>query len=369
MRIVPGVRRRIIFCCFLASVASAALAGVGIAAGSAASRAATLEPAVAPLALAAPPPTLRETGLYADWADKRVDSQNLPFSPQYPLWTDGASKRRWLHLPAGAFIDGSNPDAWVFPVGTRLWKEFAFGRRVETRYMERTERGWTYASYIWNQDESEATLAPFGGARASVTGHAGPTSHAIPSAGECRACHANGESPVLGFSALQLSPDRDPGAPHAAPPSADDASIATLVATGRLRGYPDDSAASSPRIHSSSPIERSALGYLHGNCSSCHQPNGALAALGMSLRHETRSVEEAGRATTVDQASAFSLPGTRSARRVVAGDPEHSVLLARMRSRDPSTQMPPIGTHVVDTEAITLIAAWIHELDWGHEPQ
>ena len=82
-----------------------------------------------------PPGSLRETRLYSDWDSKTVAADNLPFSPQYPLWSDGAVKSRWLHIPKGRFIDGSNPDVWKFPVGTRLWKEFRFGRRVETRFM------------------------------------------------------------------------------------------------------------------------------------------------------------------------------------------------------------------------------------------
>jgi len=69
-----------------------------------------------------PPQTLQQTGLYADFATLRVDPDHLAFAPQYPLWTDGAAKRRWISLPPGTSIDGSDPDAWVFPTGTRLWK-------------------------------------------------------------------------------------------------------------------------------------------------------------------------------------------------------------------------------------------------------
>ena len=74
----------------------------------------------------------------------------LSFTPQYPLWSDGAQKRRWLYLPPGSFIDASRPDAWEFPRGTRLWKEFAYGgRRVETRYIERLADGsWRFAAYV-----------------------------------------------------------------------------------------------------------------------------------------------------------------------------------------------------------------------------
>ena len=108
--------------------------------------AATLAVALASKVAAIPQPrapqTLQETGLYADAEARRVDPRHLAFAPQYPLWTDGAAKRRWISLPPGTAIDASDPEAWVFPVGTRLWKEFSFaGQRVETRYLERQADG------------------------------------------------------------------------------------------------------------------------------------------------------------------------------------------------------------------------------------
>jgi hypothetical protein len=108
------------------------------------------------------PQTLQETGLYADFAELRVDPGHLAFAPQYPLWTDGATKRRWISLPPGTAIDASDPDAWVFPAGTRLWKEFSFaGARVETRYLERKADGqWLYAAYVWSQDATRRRSRP-----------------------------------------------------------------------------------------------------------------------------------------------------------------------------------------------------------------
>src|SRR5918997_609230 len=44
---------------------------------------------------------------------------------------------------------------------------------------------------------------------------AGGRSHTIPGISDCKVCHQGGRSEVLGFSALQLSPERDPGALHA----------------------------------------------------------------------------------------------------------------------------------------------------------
>ena len=76
---------------------------------------------------------LADTGLYQDASAERVAADVLAYTPQYPLWSDGATKRRWIRLPPGAAIDASDPDAWVFPIGTQIWKEFSFGGRVETR--------------------------------------------------------------------------------------------------------------------------------------------------------------------------------------------------------------------------------------------
>ena len=145
----------------------------------------------APLPEPAPPPALlSDTGLYADVARREVDPQNLAFSPQYPLWTDGAAKRRWIRLPAGAAIDASDPDAWVFPVGTRFWKEFSFaGRPVETRMIERLPDGaWRYAAYAWSADGREATLAAAAGQRGAFD-FGGGRSHAIPGVSDCKVCH------------------------------------------------------------------------------------------------------------------------------------------------------------------------------------
>jgi hypothetical protein len=92
--------------------------------------------------------------------------------------------------------------------------------------------------------------------------------YAIPSRTDCLACHEGAAVPVLGFSALQLSADRDPLAPHAEPASGTD--LGALVARGLLRNLPPALLKQPPRIAAATPIERAALGYLHGNCGHCH---------------------------------------------------------------------------------------------------
>ena len=239
----------------------------------------THAPAVPPLAA-----TLRETGLYSDWDTKTVAPGHLRYAPQYPLWTDGAAKSRWLHLPADSWIDASNPDAWEFPVGTKVWKEFRFhGAPAETRMIERTTEGWRYASYAWRPDGS-ATLVSERGILNSVE-IADGVRHAIPSRTDCTACHEAGPSRLLSVSALQLSSDRDPLAPHAEPLPEGAVTLQTLVDRGLVRNLPMQLARSAPRIAAASPVERAALGYLHGNCGMCHTGAGEMASLGFVLQY------------------------------------------------------------------------------------
>jgi hypothetical protein len=352
----------------LASLAVAAIGGgLGLAAMVALAPGAAISPGEAsdvPVAAASLPATLRETGLYADWGRRIVAADNLPFSPQYPLWSDGATKRRWIYLPPGGTIDATRPDAWQFPVGTRLWKEFAFGagRRVETRYMERTADGWRFATYAWSDDQREALLAPADGIDGVAV--APGLVHAIPGQLDCRACH-DASPPVLGFSALQLSSDRDLGAPHAEAPPPGAVDLPALVRRGLVTGLPDDLVRTPPRISARSPTERAALGYLHGNCGGCHDPAGSLGALGLALGYSVaadRTGPAAAIATTFERPSRFRPPGQRgTALRIAPGRPAKSVLLARMTSHGAIARMPPLGTRVVDHAAAQLIERWITE--------
>lgn len=315
-----------------------------------------------------PPARLADTGLYADFAARRLAAGVLSYTPQYALWSDGAAKRRWIRLPPGTSIDASDPDAWVFPVGTKLWKEFSLGRRVETRFIERLADGtWRFVAYAWTPDGSDAVLAPARGLRGAAESVPG-IPHDIPSVYDCRACHEGGPTPVLGFSALQLSPDRDPLAPHAEPPGPGDVDLARLVTLGLVRRLPGALVARPPRIAAPTPLARAALGYLHANCGTCHDARGPLGTLGLSLAEPASrdSSTSPAVATAVGVASRFRprgmAPDGGAPVRIRAGRPEESVLFARMGARDPLTQMPPLGTHAADDEALALVAAWIRAL-------
>jgi hypothetical protein len=310
-----------------------------------------------------PPALLRDTGLYSDFAALEIDSRNLAFAPQYPLWSDGAAKRRWIALPPDTAIDASDPEAWVFPVGTRFWKEFVFGgRRIETRMLERLPDGWRYAAYEWSADGREATLAPAAGRRGAFD-LGGGRSHAIPGVTDCKVCHEGRRTPVLGFGLLQLSPDRDPGAPHAEPAPGVD--LAYLVRAGLLVGLPEAMLEAPPRIRAATATERAALGYLHGNCGHCHSADGKLANVGLLLRHVAGAGVEPVVASTVGRPVRKPAPGQspETVLRVAPGHPERSALAERMGSRWAALQMPPLGTELVDEDALDLVRRWIAELE------
>jgi hypothetical protein len=110
-------------------------------------------------------------------------------------------------------------------------------------------------------------------------------------------------------------------------------------------------------------MERSALGYLHANCGSCHDRSTSLASIGMLLRQPASADESQGPvgATAVNQKGKFQIPGDASggAFRIEPRDPARSTVVFRMASRNPMRQMPPLGTKVVDAEGLDLIRRWI----------
>jgi hypothetical protein len=318
---------------------------------------------------APPAQDLRDTGLYAEATSDRIAARNLRFSPQYPLWSDGAAKRRWVFIPPGTTIDASGGAAgggWNFPVGTKLWKEFRFaGRRVETRLIERLSDGsWRYAAYVWNQRGDRARLVPAAGV-AEAFEIAPGIHHTIPSHNDCRACHEGQRVPVLGFSALQLSPARDRHAPHAEPQPPGAVDLPALVRRGLLVGLDSRLLAHPPRIAAGGATARAALGYLHGNCGHCHNAGGPLALLALPLDQTDadRRAVAALLGATVGRASQFRPRGAaHTLDRIAAGRPEASALLVRMRSRLAAEQMPPLGTGMVDAAAMAVIERWISEL-------
>jgi len=316
--------------------------------------------AAAPVA----PRFLSDTGLYSDVAKLKVDPRNRTFSPQYPLWSDGAAKRRWVRLPEGSQINVADLEKWELPVGTKFWKEFSFnGRKVETRFLWQTRRNhWVFASYAWNEQQTNAQLASESGL-ANIADIENGKRHSIPSVEECRACHDSGRTETLGFNALQLSTDRDPNALHAEALTGEMVTLKTLVDGNLITPRRPELVTNPPRIEASSPITRTALGYLSTNCGSCHNSEGSIAKLGLDLRQTASALEcSTAIATTINKRGHWVVPEAPEASRVVnPGHPESSTLVRRIKSRRPISQMPPIGTVVVDRDAVDLLTSWVQD--------
>ncbi len=316
-------------------------------------------------AVYAAPEDLAATGLYSDPDSLTVDPAHIAFAPQYPLWTDGAEKRRWISLPPGSAVDASDPDVWEFPVGTRLWKEFAFdGKPVETRYMERLADGtWMFATYAWSEDGRSAELV---GERGRMNAYplGGGAAHAIPGANDCRICHMSAPSPVLGFAARQLASDTAEETAGGKRNSV----LAALVAEGVIAGLDPAVVAAAPP--GSSALETAALGFLHGNCSHCHNAQGPLAKLGLDLRQTVADPHAAALASTVGVPLKSPPPGLAAGTtlRIAPGQPGLSAIPQRMASRWPVLQMPPLGTALADAEAVDLINRWIAEMETASGP-
>jgi cytochrome c553 len=308
------------------------------------------------------PARLADTGLYAAGRVDGIAPGVRAFSPQYPLWSDGAAKRRWVWLPPGTSIDATRLHEWEFPVGTRFWKEFSIaGRRVETRLLWQVARGrWVTASYAWNAEGTDATLAPADGL-AAVADLGRGKQHAIPSRSDCLACHgAPGRTRPLGFTALQMSDDRDPLAIHGEPLPEDALSLESLVAGGLLT-LGRSAAVPRPRIATADARTRAVLGYLAANCGGCHGRDGDVPAVTPFLRAEqlVSDGDAVARAMT-ERLTTWQVPGHDEGTKLLDPlVPQASALLARMKSRRPSSQMPPLGTVVRDDDAVAALQGWI----------
>jgi mono/diheme cytochrome c family protein len=137
--------------------------------------------------------------------------------------------------------------------------------------------------------------------------------------------------------------------------------LRTLIEEGLMLPKRAELVSSPPRISAASPLERAALGYLSTNCGSCHNREGSIASLGLLLKHSPG--DTAALDTTINQRGHWLVPDAQEASRLInPGHPESSAIVRRMKSRRPSSQMPPLGTVVVDRQAVDLLSRWVREM-------
>jgi hypothetical protein len=300
------------------------------------------------------PPTLEETGLYEDLSDLNSYSDRaVLFRPQYPLWTNGSIKQRFVVVPEGAQIDTSNRAAWQFPENTLFFKTFSYVdedaedglRPIETRVLKKTATGWEYHAYLWADDRSTAELLDGVFTTPVAVEYEGERfEHVVPARLDCRKCHESQPVGAIGFDELRLNAPLEPGGTTT--------QLETLVLAGLLSDLPTNP---DQIVHEDATTAR-VLGYLQGNCAHCHNgSNGPSSAFDM--RHDV-ALENL---INVDTNTEL-LTGVR----VVPGDPDESALYKAL-TRNPdlpnTTAMPPVGVDLVDRAALELFYEWIANLE------
>jgi hypothetical protein len=310
---------------------------------------------------AAVPDDLFCSGLYSDRATKTVAASARAFTPGLTFWSDGADKSRWIYLPPGGRIDTTVMDEWVFPAGTKVWKEFRLGaKRIETRLLAKVGAAWIMTVYRWSADETSARRMDNG--ESLDGGAANGGTYEIPPSTACPLCHNGHEDKLLGIEAFGLGLSTASGV-----------TLATLKSEGRLTNPPATDTTALPEDTSGKAA--SALGWLHVNCGvTCHSTsaNATGRFTGLKMRVAFPSGASTRPVTTdtdtyitavnqVVQSSTYTTPSSQFSvytYRIAKNDLAHSLIPAVAAWRGPG-QMPPVVTHVPDTAGLQLVKDWI----------
>ena len=314
------------------------------------------------------PKKLSEWHLFKSTRDGlKPNARVVPYDLNTPLFSDYASKHRFVWMPAGAKAEYREDGPLEFPVGTIFAKTFAFpaeGRRgnerlIETRLLVHTSAGWTPLPYIWNQEEDEAFLKlapdPVEVHFTDAAGKHRDFTYQIPNTNECHECHDNNK--VL----LPIGPKaRNLNRTFAYEDGVEN-QITHLTRIGYLTGAPAlDSIPRAPKWNdpADGSLAGRAIAYLDNNCAHCHQPGGTAGYTGVDFRSTHFDLAHTGICKRPNSAGVmadleFDL---------IPGHPDQSILLYRMQSTAPKAMMPQIGRVVVHEEGVALIREWIASL-------
>jgi uncharacterized repeat protein (TIGR03806 family) len=292
----------------------------------------------------------------------------VPYSVNSPLWSDGTIKSRFIAIPGdNPKIDFNPTRSWGFPNDTVLVKSFGLEtiegkpesqRWIETRFLTKQQNEWVGYSYLWNDDQTDASLVAKEGIDREFTIQTASGERKFawhyPSRTECMVCHSRAASFVLGLSTPQLNRDHNYG-------TRTENQLTVLARLGLLRGVDTIDAAKHERLadpyDTKAPLEARAKSYLHSNCAICHvEAGGGNAQMQLEF------------STALDKMKIVDVPpyhdrfGLADARLIAPGHPERSVLLHRVAMRGRG-QMPQLATTLVDRQAVEMLTEWIKGLD------
>ena len=316
---------------------------------------------------ARPATNLSATGCVSSTAPASPAEGAIPYSVNVGFFSEAAVyKQRYLFLPVagGGITEYDNTGSLILQPGSVFMKTFdVAGKHVETRLMYfQADAQWTFWSYKWLSDQSDATLVD----QAEDIAPSGVAWH-LPNQGECIHCHTAATGGVLGFRIEQLNRlayypstqtwanqvdtlrqlnliDRVEPIDRAFPISAQNARIVPMPASGLLPKLPRSN-------DSTVPIVDRVGAYLETNCSYCHRPAGG----GRGEFSLERSRFLSGLCNQTPQSAAFDDPTMKL---IKPGDPARSAVLRRMMETTLPYQMHPYRMSV-DTAGVALINEWI----------
>ncbi|MGO4831743.1 SO2930 family diheme c-type cytochrome, partial [Rhizobiaceae sp. 2RAB30] len=312
-----------------------------------------------------PPKLLSAFGFFDDLKTQKPAAGVVRFEIATPLFSDGALKYRFVHVPDGQAAQYDDTEAFDFPTGTALVKTFAFPadyrrpnqnvRLIETRVLLHRADGWQAFAYLWNVEQTDAVLK-ITGAKVDIStvatdGTPLAFTYSVPNKNQCKACHAfNGEIVPLGPKARNLNRDLEY-------PSGRENQLAHWTALGMLANAPAPSAA--PWVpdwrDASANLDLRARTWLDVNCAHCHRQEGPASNSGLWLTFGEKDPVKFGVGKRPVAAGKGS--GDRQFD-ISPGDPDGSILPYRVESIEPGVMMPELGRHIPDPDAVVLLRDW-----------
>ncbi|MDB6130272.1 MAG: hypothetical protein JWM04_1379, partial [Verrucomicrobiales bacterium] len=299
------------------------------------------------------PVKLSDTGLFISTKTLTSSPGVYSYSVQAEMWMDNSTAQRWIAIPEAGSVSKNNEGKWIYPPET-VFVRTVFStnqthsekgdKRIETQLLHLSGTQWKGYSYRWNDAQDDADLIPAEGieqeADPSKENHSSLNNWHFSSRAECMRCHSYSFSPVLGFSAIQLSGRNE---------------LARLKEVKILPPelVPDSGARLVNPYQSELNLNARARSWLHVNCGHCHR-EGAGGSVPAHFNFELKRDEMKSVDVKPTQGN-FDLP---DARIIAPGAPNHSALIYRISSLGPS-HMPRVGPTTLDTRGLNLIWDWI----------
>ncbi|NRB50723.1 MAG: NPCBM/NEW2 domain-containing protein, partial [Saprospiraceae bacterium] len=322
-----------------------------------------------------PPQFLSQTGAFSNLANLTPRAGLIPYTVNTPLWSDGATKKRWIALPndgahdtSAEQITFSENGEWQFPSGTVFVKHFelpinegnpSITARVETRFIVIDKDGGAYGvTYKWNDAGTDAELLTSGDSKTFTITRTNGTQYSqvwdYPSRTDCNTCHNANANFVLGVKTRQLNGDLT------YPSGTTDNQLNTWQSlgmfsngftAGQIEGFPKMVALND----NSANLETRVRSYLDANCAHCHRPNGVEGIFDARFSTPISSqnlINTIGISRNTPEGNVIVKPK----------DPANSELWVRDNSLGENA-MPPLAKNIIDDEYIDVLTDWINSLD------